>query len=58
MRRGLLILLMILELMLDELFKHDVLERERVGDGNYEYRFRVDLLRIWIRQAQSIWQSR
>jgi len=46
-----------MERMLDDLFTHDVLERERVGDGNYEYRFRVDLFRIWIRQSQSIWQS-
>jgi len=35
-----------MELVLDELFRHDILGRERVGDGNYEYRFRVDLLRI------------
>jgi ligand-binding sensor domain-containing protein/AAA+ ATPase superfamily predicted ATPase len=46
-----------MERILDDLFTHDVLERERVGDGNYEYRFRVDLFRIWIRHSQSIWQS-
>ena len=46
-----------LERMLDDLFVNEVLERERAGEGKYEYRFRVDLFRIWVRQAHSVWQS-
>ena len=46
-----------MESVLDELFVRDVLERERVSEGQYEYRFKVDLLRTWIRQAHSIWQA-
>ena len=44
-----------LEGVLDGLFVREVLERERVGDGRYEYRFRVDLLRHWVRRAHSVW---
>jgi ligand-binding sensor domain-containing protein/AAA+ ATPase superfamily predicted ATPase len=44
-----------LEEVLDGLFVRDVLERDRAGDGRYEYRFRVDLLRHWVRRAHSVW---
>jgi len=46
-----------LEKVLADLFVNDVLERERAGEGKYEYRFRVDLFRLWVRQAHSIWQQ-
>ncbi|MFC1714943.1 two-component regulator propeller domain-containing protein [Candidatus Poribacteria bacterium] len=46
-----------LERVLDDLFVNDVLERERAGEGKYEYRFRVDLFRLWVRQAHSVWQQ-
>jgi len=42
-----------LEKIMDELSVKDVLERERVEADQYEYRFRADLLRIWLRRAQS-----
>ena len=45
-----------LERMLDDLFVNEVLERERAGEGQYEYRFRADLFRLWVRQAHSVWQ--
>jgi hypothetical protein len=47
-----------LEPVLDELFVREILERERAGEGQYEYRFRVDLFRLWVRQAHSVWQQR
>ena len=47
-----------LERILDDLFVREVLERERAGEGQYEYRFRVDLFRLWVRQAHSVWQAR
>ena len=47
-----------LERVLDDLFVNEVLERERAGKGQYEYRFRVDLFRLWVRQAHSVWQQR
>jgi hypothetical protein len=43
--------------VLDELFVREVLERERAGEGQYEYRFRADLFRLWVRQAHSVWQA-
>ena len=46
-----------LEQVLDELFVREVLERERAGEGQYEYRFRADLFRLWARQAHSVWQA-
>jgi hypothetical protein len=46
-----------LERILDSLFVGEVLERERSGEGQYEYRFRVDLFRLWIRQAHSVWRA-
>jgi hypothetical protein len=46
-----------LERVLDDLFIHEVLERERAGEGQYEYRFRADLFRLWVRQAHSVWQQ-
>jgi AAA+ ATPase superfamily predicted ATPase len=46
-----------LEKVLDELFVREVLERERAGEGQYEYRFRVDLFRLWVRQTHSVWQT-
>jgi len=47
-----------LERVLDELFVREILEREQVGgDGIYEYRFCVDLFRLWIRQAHSAWEA-
>jgi len=46
-----------LERVLDELFVREILERERAGEGQYEYRFRVDLFRLWARQAHSVWQA-
>ena len=49
-----------LEGVLDELFVREILERERVGgdgDGIYEYRFHVDLFRLWVRQAHSLWEA-
>ncbi|MBC8231848.1 hypothetical protein H8E77_20045, partial [bacterium] len=43
--------------VLDELFIREILERKQVsGDGIYEYRFRVDLFRLWVRQAHSVWE--
>jgi hypothetical protein len=44
-----------LERILDDLFVNEVLERERAGEGQYEYRFRADLFRLWVRQAHSVW---
>ena len=44
------------ERVLDDLFINEVLERERAGEGQYEYRFRADLFRLWVRQAHSVWQ--
>jgi hypothetical protein len=46
-----------LERILDNLFTNEVLERESTGEGRHEYRFRVDLLRFWVRRAHSIWQD-
>jgi len=45
-----------LERILNDLFVNELLERERSGEGQYEYRFRADLFRMWIRQAHSIWE--
>ena len=45
-----------LERVLNDLFVNEVLERERAGEGQYEYRFRVDLFRLWVRQAHSVWE--
>ncbi len=45
-----------LERILSDLFITAVLERERAGEGSYEYRFRVDLFRLWVRQAHSVWE--
>ena len=44
------------EHILDDLFVNEVLERERAGEGQYEYRFRADLFRLWVQQAHSVWQ--
>ena len=46
-----------LERTLSDLFTDEILERERAGEGKYEYRFRADIFRLWIRQAHSIWQQ-
>ena len=46
-----------LERTLSDLFTDEILERERAGEGKYEYRFRADLFRLWIRQAHSVWQQ-
>jgi hypothetical protein len=35
----------------------EVLERERSEESQYEYRFRVDLFRLWVRQAHSVWRT-
>ena len=40
-----------MERALNDLFVDEILERERAGGGQYEYRFRVDLFRLWSRQA-------
>jgi len=40
----------------DIYLENEILERERAGEGEYEYRFRVDLFRLWVRQAHSVWQ--
>ncbi|MFC1715181.1 two-component regulator propeller domain-containing protein [Candidatus Poribacteria bacterium] len=45
-----------LERILNDLFISDILERERAGGGQYEYRFRADLFRLWVRQAHSVWE--
>jgi hypothetical protein len=45
-----------LERILNDLFLSEVLERERAGEGGYEYRFRADLFRLWVRQAHSVWE--
>jgi hypothetical protein len=47
-----------LERILDGLFAREILGRERAGEGQYEYRFRVDLFRLWVRQAHSVWEQR
>ncbi|MBM3211571.1 hypothetical protein FJZ33_05085 [Candidatus Poribacteria bacterium] len=39
-----------LELILDEFYVDGILERERIGEGQYGYRFRADLMRLWIRK--------
>ncbi|MFQ6040274.1 MAG: two-component regulator propeller domain-containing protein, partial [Candidatus Poribacteria bacterium] len=41
---------------LDELCDEEILERERAGEGRYEYRYKVDLFRHWVRRGHSIWQ--
>ena len=46
-----------LERMLDDLFTNEVIDRERAGERQYEYRFRADLFRLWTRQAHSVWQQ-
>lgn len=48
-----------LERILDKLIIYEILERERAGEGQYEYRFRADLLRMWVRQAYpvKIWET-
>jgi hypothetical protein len=46
-----------LEQILDRLFVREVLERERAGEKQYEYRFRADLFRLWVRQAHSVWEQ-
>lgn len=45
-----------LERVLNDLFVNELLERERAGEGQYEYRFRADLFRLWVRQAHSVWE--
>jgi len=45
-----------MERVLNDLFVDEILERERAGAGGYEYRFRVDLFRLWVRQAHSVWE--
>ena len=45
-----------LERALNDLFINEILERERAGEGQYEYRFRADLFRLWVRQAHSVWE--
>ena len=45
-----------LERVLNDLFINEMLERERAGEGQYEYRFRADLFRLWVRQAHSVWE--
>ncbi|MFC1716377.1 two-component regulator propeller domain-containing protein [Candidatus Poribacteria bacterium] len=46
-----------LERVLNDLFVNEMLERERAGEGQYEYRFRADLFRLWVRQAHSVWET-
>ena len=41
---------------LDELCDEEILDRERAGEGRYEYRYKVDLFRHWVRRGHSIWQ--
>jgi hypothetical protein len=41
---------------LDELCDEEILSRERAGEGRYEYRYRVDLFRHWVRRGHSIWE--
>ena len=48
--------LSVLERVLNDVFVSEILERERAGEGQYEYRFRVDLFRLWTRQAHSVWE--
>jgi ligand-binding sensor domain-containing protein len=43
--------------ILDGLLVDEVLERERSEESQYEYRFRVDLFRLWVRQAHSVWRT-
>jgi len=45
-----------MERVLNDLFVNEVLERERAGGGQYEYRFHADLFRLWVRQAHSVWE--
>jgi hypothetical protein len=45
-----------LERTLNDLFINEVLERERASEGQYEYRSRADLFRLWVRQAHSVWE--
>ena len=42
-----------IRLTLEEMFRRELLEKE-FGEG---FRFRIDLLRIWIRRSHSIWQA-
>ncbi len=41
-----------IHLTLEELFRTEVLEKSPFE----AYRFRIDLLRVWIRRSHSIWQ--
>lgn len=41
-----------IHLTLEELFRREILEKNAI-EG---YRFRIDLLRLWIRRSHSIWQ--
>ena len=41
-----------IRLMLEEMFRRELLEKD-AADG---FRFKIDLLRLWIRRSHSIWQ--
>jgi ligand-binding sensor domain-containing protein len=42
--------------ILDGLCQYELLERERVSEEAYEYRYKIDLFRYWVRRNQSIGQ--
>jgi hypothetical protein len=41
-----------IRLTLEEMFRRELLDKDSV-DG---FRFRIDLFRLWVRRAHSIWQ--
>jgi len=40
--------------ILDGLYQYELLQREEVSEGSYEYRYKIDLFRYWVRRHQSI----
>jgi hypothetical protein len=42
--------------ILDGLCQYELLQRERVSEETYEYRYKIDLFRYWVRRHRSIAQ--
>jgi predicted transcriptional regulator len=42
--------------ILDGLCQYELLQRERVSEEAYEYRYKIDLFRYWVQRHQSISQ--
>jgi hypothetical protein len=43
-----------IERIFDGLCQYELLERERVSEESYEYRYKIDLFRYWVQRHQSI----